>query len=185
MALEASRSLVGDKTIKLFELHHLVIPRAISFQEGDNSGVETLVTLTGAQHHPDQTATANFNYYSVPVLSTGPEQEMELMASETVKIVFGTPDAAELSCTPPEDYNMFTVDTDLFYSALSELGYGYFGPFRVMSSMKRRLKQSSVLVDSYPYTDSDVSEYLVHPSLLDVALEASILAYSASGDERL
>lgn len=127
------------------------------------------MTLTGAQHHPDQTAIASFNYYSRPVLSTGPEPEMELMASETVKIVFGTPDVPEMSCTTPEDYNMFTVDTGLFYSTLSEIGYGYFGPFRVMSSMKRRVKQSSVLVDSYPYMDSDVSKYLVHPSMLDVA----------------
>ena len=185
MALEASRSLAGDKTVELFELHHLVIPRAITFEEEDNSGIETLVTLTGAQYHPDQTASADFACYSVPVLSTGSEQEMELMASGTVKIVFGTPDVAALSCTPPEDYNMSTVDTDLFYSTLSELGYGYFGPFRAMSSMKRRLNQSSVLVDSYPYTDADVSEYLVHPSMLDVAFQASMLAYSAPGDGRL
>ncbi len=185
MALEASRSLVGDKTVELFELHHLVIPRAITFEEGDDSGVETLVTLTGAQHHPDQTATADFACYSVPVLNTGSEQEMELMASGTVKVVFGTPDVAALSCTPPSDYNMSTVDTNLFYSTLSELGYGYFGPFRAMSSMKRRLNQSSVLVDSYPYTEVEVSEYLVHPSMLDVAFQASMLAYSAPGDERL
>ena len=185
MALEASRNLAGEKTVELFELHHLVIPRAITFEEGDNSGVETLVTLTGAQHHPDQTATADFACYSVPVLSTGSEQETELMASGTVKIVFGTPDVVALSCTPLKDYNMSTVDTDLFYSTLSELGYGYSGPFRTMSSMKRRLNQSSVLVDSYSYTDADVSEYLVHPSMLDVALQASMLAYSAPGDERL
>ena len=185
MALEASKSLVGDKTAELFELHHLVIPRAITFEEGDDSGVETLVTLTGAQHHPDQTATAEFACYSAPVLNTGSEQEMELMASGSVKVVFGTPDVAALACTPPSDYNMSTVDTDLFYSTLSELGYGYFGPFRGMSSMKRRLNQSSVLVDSYPYTDVEVSEYLVHPSMLDVAFQASMLAYSAPGDERL
>ena len=185
MALEASRSLVGAKTVELFELHHLVIPRAITFEEGDDSGVETLVTLTGAQYNPDQTATAQFACYSVPVLNTGSEQEMELIATGTVKVVFGIPDVAALSCTPPEDYDMSTVDSDLFYSTLSELGYGYFGPFRAMSSMKRRLNQSSVLVDSYLKTDVEVSEYLVHPSMLDAAFQTSMLAYSAPGDERL
>ena len=185
MALEASRSLADEKNVELFELHHLVIPKAITFEEGNNLGVETLVTLTGAQHHPDQTTTADFACYSVPVLSTGSEQEMELMASGTVKIVFGTPDVAVLSCTPLEDYNTSIVDSDVFYSGLSKLGYNYFGPFRAMSSMKRRLNQSSVLVSSYPYTDADVSEYLVHPSMLDVAFQAAMLAYSAPGDERL
>ena len=185
MALEASRSLAGDKTVELFELHDLVIPKAITFEEGDNSGVETLVTLTGAQHHPDQTATADFACYSVPVLSSGSEHDMDLMASGTVKIVFGNPDVAALSCTPPKDYNMSPVDTDNFYSAISELGYNYSGPFKAMSSMKRRYNQASALVSSYPYTDADVSEYLVHPSILDVAFHASMLAYSAPGDERL
>ena len=185
MALEASRSLVGAKIAELFELHDLVIPRAITFEEGDDSGVETLVTLTGAQYYPDQTATAHFACYSVPVLSTGSEQEMEIMASGTVKVVFGTPNVAALSCTPPEDYNMSAVDSDFFYSSLSELGYGYSGPFRTMSSMKRRLNQSSVLVESYSKADIEMSEYLVHPSMLDVAFQASILAYSAPGDERL
>ena len=185
MALEASRSLVGEKNVELFELHHLVIPKAITFDEGDNSGVETLVTLTGAQHHSGQTTTAEFACYSVPVLSSGSEQEMELMASGTVKIIFGTPDVTALSCAPLEDYNTSIVDADVFYAGLSKLGYNYSGPFRTMSSMKRKFNQSSVLVNSYPYTDVDMSEYLVHPSMLDVAFQASILAYSAPGDERL
>ena len=185
MALEASRSLVGAKTVELFELHNLVIPRAITFEEGDDSGVETLVTLTGAQYNPDQTATARFACYSVPVLNSGSEQEMELIATGNVKVVFGITDVAALSCTPPEDYDMSTVDADLFYSTLSELGYDYSGPFKAMSLMKRRLNQSSALVDSYLKTDVEVSEYLVHPSMLDAAFQTSMLAYSAPGDERL
>jgi hybrid polyketide synthase / nonribosomal peptide synthetase ACE1 len=40
-------------------------------------------------------------------------------------------------------------------------------------------------VDTYPYTDADSSVYLVHPKWLDVAFQASMLAYSAPGDERL
>ncbi len=51
--------------------------------------------------------------------------------------------------------------------------------------MKRRLNQSSVLVDTYPYAELDSSIYLVHPTMLDVSFQASMLAYSAPGDERL
>ena len=184
MALEASRSFAGENTVELFELHDLVISRAITFEDGDDSGIETLTTLNGAQQRPDQSATANFACYSVPV-SAGSEREMELMASGTVKITFGIPDFKALSCTPTEEYNMSTVDTDLFYSNLSDLGYGYSGPFRALSSMNRRLNHSSVLVTSYPYADADVSDYLVHPSTLEAAFQASILAYSNPGDERL
>ncbi|KAJ4287123.1 hypothetical protein N0V88_007745 [Collariella sp. IMI 366227] len=187
MALEASRILAGDKTVEMFELHNLVIPKAITFEEGDNLGVETLVTLTGADYPPDKTATADFACYSTPVLSAGSEHDMELTASGTVKIVFGTPHVATLStCTSPEDdYNMSAVDAEYFYSTISELGYNYSGPFKTLSFPKRKLNNSSALVDSYIYLDTDVSSYLVHPSMLDVAFQASMLAYSAPGDERL
>lgn len=185
MALEASRSFAADKTVELFEIQDLSIPRAITFEEGDNSGVETLVTLTEIRHHQNQTATASFSCYSVPIVGSGSEQEMELMARATVKIVFGSPSVDALSCTPLEDYNMYPIDTDRFYSTLTRLGYGYSGPFRTISGMKRRLGRAIGVIGSYTYTDVDVSKYLIHPSTLDVAFQASMLAYSAPGDERL
>ena len=185
MALEASRSLATDNKVELFELYNLSIPRAITFEEGDTLGVETLVTLTAIEHHQDQIVTADFSIYSCPNISTGSEHDMELMASGTVKVSLGSPDIAALSCTPVEDYNMSAVDPDRFYAALSKLGYGYSGSFRGMSSMKRRLNQSSALVDTYAYTDNESTLYLVHPSMLDVAFQSSMLAYSAPGDKRL
>lgn len=188
MALEASRSLAADRAVELFELHDLTIPRAITFEDDVNSGVETLITLTAitapqSQNTTTTTTTADFSCYSCPTLGT--EHEMELMASGSVKIVFGIPSVEALSSTPLDDSNMSAIDTDRFYTSLGKLGYGYNGTFRGMSSLKRRLNQSSVLVDTYPYTDADLSVYLVHPTMLDVAFQASMLAYSAPGDERL
>lgn len=187
MALEAANSLAADKTVELFELHDLSIPRAITFEEDVNFGVETLVTLTAitAPSHQNQTSTitADFSCYSCPTIAS--EHEIELMASGTVKIVIGEPSLAALTSTPLEVSNMSDIDADRFYSSLGKLGYGYSGTFRGMSSLKRRLNQSSVLVDTYAYTDADQSVYLVHPTMLDVAFQASMLAYSAPGDERL
>lgn len=185
MALEASRSLVADSKVELFELYGLSIPRAITFEEGDTLGVETLVTLTAIEHHQDQIVTADFSIYSCPNISTGSEHDMELMASGTLKLSLGNPGIEKLPCSPVEDYNMSAVDPDRFYAALSKLGYGYSGSFRGMSSMKRRLNQSSALVDTYAYKESESTMYLVHPSMLDVAFQSSMLAYSAPGDKRL
>lgn len=185
MALEASKRLAGHRSVQMFELHDLTIPRAITFEEGDSNGVETLVALTTAQHDQDRAITAEFACYSTPVITSGSDQEMELMARGSVKVVLGDPDVAALSCTLAEDYNMTTFDANRFYSTLAELGYGYHGPFRTMSAMKRRLNQSSVIIDAYLYTDADQSGYMVHPSTLDVAFQSSILAHSAPGDGRL
>ncbi|KAI0439973.1 lovastatin nonaketide synthase [Xylaria telfairii] len=192
LALEASRSLTSGKAVKLFEVNDLHILKAITFEEDVDSGIETLVTLTAIMNSDQQdnnysnqktTVVADFSCYSPS--PAGAEPEMELMASGTVKIVFGTPMATTLSCTPLNVSNMSTVDTDRFYSSLSKLGYGYNGPFRGMSSLKRRFNQSSVLVSTFPSTDADSPSYMVHPTWLDVAFQASMLAYSAPGDERL
>lgn len=115
MAIESSKILAADRTVKTYELHDLSIPRATVIDDADNASVETLVTLTKIQYHQDQTATADFSCYALAVTSTGSKQEMAINASGTVKIIFGEPDVDALSCTPLEDYNLRAVDSDEFY----------------------------------------------------------------------
>jgi hybrid polyketide synthase/nonribosomal peptide synthetase ACE1 len=188
MAIEACRMVASDsnKTVELFELHNLSIPRAITFEEGDVSGVETLAVLTAIEYHEDQTVTAAFSIYFAPNVSTGSDHDMELAAKGTVKMLLGSPDLAALPCAAAaEDYNMSEVDSDRVYAMFSKLGYGYSGPFRGLSSTKRRLNHATALVDTYAYSDDDSTFYLVHPSMLDVAFQSSMLAYSSPGDGRL
>ena len=188
MAIEACRTVASDinKTVELFELHNLSIPRAITFEEGDISGVETLAALTAIAYHEDQTVTAAFSIYFAPNVSTGSDHDMELAASGTVKMLLGSPDIAALPyAAAAEDYNMSEVDSDRVYAMFSKLGYGYSGPFRGLSSTKRRLNHATALVDTYAYSDDDSTFYLVHPSMLDVAFQSSMLAYSSPGDGRL
>lgn len=182
IAFEAARYLSAGKPVKVFELTDLSIPRAMTFDEGDHFGVETLVTLTDIRHHQDQTTTGRFSCYSLPVVGSGSEQEMDLVAHASVKVIFGTPGLDTLGCLMAEEYNMSTVDTERFYSTLDKLGYGYSGPFRTISGIRRKLGTALAEIDWEPV---DPSSYLIHPSTLDVALQASMLAYSAPGDERL
>ncbi|ORY18402.1 hypothetical protein BCR34DRAFT_596328 [Clohesyomyces aquaticus] len=189
MALEAARLyLIGRKaTVEILELHDLKIPKAIAFNEGDDSGVETLVTLTGIRSEDPKTLVADFSCFSCQVSNTGSEaHEMELMASGTISMILGAPDAAALSAPPaPDTSNMADVDAERFYSSLTDLGYNYSGHFRTMSSMKRRLNQSTSLVSTYPYDNENDAALLVHPSMLDVAFQTAFVAYSAPGDGRL
>lgn len=196
MALEAGRRLIEERnksdTVELYELHDLQIPKAITFD--DDVGIETLVSLTQVRQEQDNIIAADFSCYSCPsspTVSTAEQPEFDLMASGTVHIVLGTRSTAALSCSPaPDTSNMSDVDIDRFYSSLLQHGYGYSGHFRTMSSIKRRLNHASVNVATYPYAgNDDVDErqtvYLVHPTMLDVAFQSSILAFSAPGDGRL
>ncbi|KAI0172766.1 lovastatin nonaketide synthase [Hypoxylon sp. FL1284] len=186
MAIEACRKVAGDKSVQLFELSDLSIPKAITFEAEDTSGVEILVTLTAIKHHQDENVTADFSIHAVPNVSTGSDHDLELVASAAVSILLGDPATGVLPCTSvSEDYNMSEVDPDRVYASFEKLGYGYTGPFRGLSSTKRRLNQASALVDTYSYSKDEATFYLVHPSMLDVAFQSSMLAYSSPGDERL
>ncbi|KAK4675878.1 putative Hybrid PKS-NRPS biosynthetic cluster [Podospora pseudoanserina] len=180
MSIEAARTLATEQPVSFFELNDLAIPRAITFEEDVNSSVETLVTLTNITTKGNVTS-ASFAVYS----SSSAESELELMASGSLTITFGNSSPATLASSPLAETNMSTVDADRFYTSLSKLGYGYSGSFRGMSSLKRSLNRASTLVSTYPYTSQDLTPYLVHPTMLDVAFQASMLAYSAPGDERL
>ena len=182
MALEAGKKLAGDRSIKVLEVHDLTIGKAISFDEGPNFAVETLVTLTGISTYQNmKPTTADFAVYSCP--NTG-STDMELVSSGKINIIFGTPSFSTLSSTPLHDSNMTEIDSDRFYSSLVSLGYGYDGPFRTLSSMKRRLNQARAIVSTYGY-DDDNDPLIVHPTMLDVAFQASFLAQSSPGDEQL
>lgn len=188
MALEAARnySVLVDRSVELFELHDLSIPKAIILEEDANSGVEILITLIVSTHGQSKsTTTAEFSCYSCSSTS-GSQKDMELTARSTVRVVFGTPSDEALSCIPLDDFNnMSKFEAERFYSSLSTLGYNYSNNFRGLSSLKRRLNRASVLVNTYPYNDTESAEYVLHPSMLDVAFQACILAYSAPGDGRL
>ncbi|KAK4199547.1 putative dual specificity polyketide synthase [Triangularia verruculosa] len=180
MSLEAAKTLATEP-VSFFELNDLAIPRAITFEDDANASVETLVTLTNIVSSKSN-KTASFAVYS----SSSADADMDLMASGSVKIAFGNPSPSTLSSTPLLETNMSSVDPERFYTSLSKLGYGYAGNFRGMTSLKRRLNQAATLVSTYPYdSDLDITPYMVHPTMLDVAFQASMLAYSAPGDERL
>lgn len=97
-------------------------------------------------------------------------------------IVYGCPSSTTLASTPLEKSILNDIDTDQFYSSISEIGYGYSGPFRGMSSIKRKLDQASALVSTYIDTDAK-DTLLVHPSWLDVATQSSLVANSHPEDE--
>ncbi|KAK4500047.1 hypothetical protein PRZ48_008233 [Zasmidium cellare] len=185
LAIEASRTLSQDKAIETIDLRNLTIPRAITFEEDTSSGVETLVTLTSiVEEKLSNTATAEFSCYSCP--ADGAEHSLDLMASCSIQVTFAdSSNIVEQSSTRVQDSMLTGVEVDRFYDSLGKLGYGYSGPFRTLSELKRKFNQSSGFVDSYAYDDLDETVYLVHPTWLDVAFQASMLAYSAPGDERL
>lgn len=171
-ALESAKYLAEDRPIELIELQDLVIGRPITFDDNE-SGVEILFTLNRLQKKgdDDRLVTADFKYHS----AIGASEKMTLVASGSIQIRIGEPVEATLPPRAPPAANMIDVDSGLFYSSLSALGYGYTGPFRALSGMKRRLDMGTGLVTNTPSTGP--GSLLVHPAMLDAAFQSAFLAF--------
>ncbi|OOF97571.1 hypothetical protein ASPCADRAFT_129251 [Aspergillus carbonarius ITEM 5010] len=183
-ALEAASFLADGKEIRLVEVEDLVIHQAMVFDnDSPDSSIEVRFSVGGVSHvYDDATVTGHFTYeyYS----SNG---SLELAASGKMCVTLG--DACQQTLPASDatrDSAMVNVPTDVFYSSLYDMGYGYTGPFKALSGLSRRLGKAVGLLDTTlaEYNDAN-SRMTVHPGMLDAAIHSVILAYSYPRDGKL
>ena len=183
MALEACKVVAGlDRDIKLIELENLSIGRPITFDD-DNIGVEVIFTLANILTDPQNSdiLTAHFTCHS----PAGKEsQSLAMTSSGKATITFGEPSECTLPSKSESTADMLNVDTERFYENLSDLGYGYSGPFKALDSLKRYLDLGTGLVSQLQHSDEH-ERLMVHPAMLDATFQSVFLAYSWPGDGRL
>jgi hybrid polyketide synthase/nonribosomal peptide synthetase ACE1 len=179
--IEAVRQLpqVGGSTIRLIDISNFRILQAMSFGE-DDSGIEILSTLENIRKDDEhQSIQAHFTYSSA---SGRDPDTFVLTASADVEILLGEPSKSLLPARQADPPNLVDVTDDRFYGTLTDLGYGYTGPFRALSSLRRKLGKAVAQVAIPP---SDASALLVHPGTLDGAIQAVLLAFCDPGDGQL
>ncbi|GKZ85679.1 putative Hybrid PKS-NRPS biosynthetic cluster [Aspergillus niger] len=183
VAVEAAAEISKGSEIRLIELQDLILSSALRFDEED-SRISTLFTLTEIQHlHEEQSSysslTARFQFYSAGSQDPSP---MLLNAEGRLIIDYGPGSNDTLPRRPELDSNLVEVDQDRLYESLKELGYGYTGPFRALSSLKRKAGAVHGVV-SRPNDQEE--QLMMHPAMVDSAIQSILLAASWPGDGRL
>lgn len=109
------------------------------------------------------------------------------MATGRLSITLGEPSPEMLPASDPcAESHMVDVPTDVFYAALADVGYGYTGPFKALSALKRKLgKASGALAMTTTAYDGGDAVLAVHLGVLDAAIHSVILAYSYPRDGQL
>lgn len=179
-ALEAARALVRQERIRLIEVYDLVIGQAMIFDD-DDSGVETLFTVTDIAIYNDEMLTANFSFYSS---GNAESSAVILNASGRLQVLLGQPSESVLPPRGPPGFNLIEVESERFYASLDEVGFEYSGPFRVLTSLKRKLGAATGRIVNSASSDP-TNPLMVHPAMLDCAIQSVILAYCWPGDGRL
>ncbi|PYI00038.1 beta-ketoacyl synthase domain-containing protein [Aspergillus ellipticus CBS 707.79] len=180
-ALETVPYLVSERDqMQLIEVGEFIIHQAMVFDE-DDAGIEVLTSISDICRDDPTRLTAKFTYSA----AMGKERDnLTLVASGGLEVILGASSAQTLPSRGPAEPNMIEVETDRFYSALEELGYGYQGPFRALSAITRKLGKASGQVAMTP-TEPTEPTLIVHPAMLDAAIQSVILAYSYPNDGQL
>jgi acyl transferase domain-containing protein/phospholipid N-methyltransferase/NADP-dependent 3-hydroxy acid dehydrogenase YdfG len=179
MAVEAIRSVTlqrnPDASIGLIRLDDINIPKAVAFDD-DSSTVEAIFSISSV-NFTEHEVTAEWACYSaaegVPDLS--------LNASGRVigRLCSAEPGALPVMTT--DAYNLVDVDEDHFYKNLSKIGYTYTPPFQGLSNIRRKLDYSvGELTDQSG--DGWDDDLVVHPGMLDSALQTVFAAWSYPSD---
>lgn len=181
-ALEAARLIVGEQSIALIELKNFEIHQAVVLPE-DDAGVEVLIELVNVSTTRSDRVEAEFTYSASRGANT---EDLVLAASASVVIKLGAPSTSLLpeKSIDSQLTHASNVDTESFYSALAEIGYNFSGRFRLLSNLTRKNKKSlsSVTIDA---SDLDEEGLLLHPTEIDAAFQAILLAQAYPNDEQL
>ena len=180
MALEAARNLAPFEVIRLMELQHFSIHKALSFSN-ENAGVEILFVLSNIREESGY-ITTDFGCHACLNKDAG---DFTSMASGQLKITLGEPSHSTMPLRPEWANNFIDTDVDFFYESMLELGYGYTGMFRGMTEMQRTNAGSRGSLTIPQDEVSALQDWVIHPATLDVAFTAEFAAVGAPGDGRL
>ncbi|KAJ5703384.1 hypothetical protein N7493_011773 [Penicillium malachiteum] len=177
-AVELLLEQFGRGSIRLVEFRDVLIGQALVLEE--NTGVEVVYSLSISESSKTA-AKMSFNCYSD---ANKGSSEMSLHASAQIEVELGDPDLENLPPGTQSRGSFLEVETDRFYDFVSQLGFGYTGPFHALSDLKRRMDEATGMI-AVPMVESSDTPLLVHPGSLDAAIQAIMLAYSFPGDSRL
>lgn len=177
-ALESAFYVAVDEPIKLISVENLVIHQAtVLDKDGQESGIEIQFAVNNITRQKASQITAHFTYET----NNGSQEGYQLVASGMLLIDIGQPTHDLLPVSSCHELDTTEVPINSFYSALEEIGYGYTGPFRAFSQLRRRFGEASGVI----MPSESGYEYTIHPALLDVGFQATFAALAYPRDGRL
>ncbi|KGO44322.1 Acyl transferase/acyl hydrolase/lysophospholipase [Penicillium expansum] len=177
-AVESVIQKYGLGSVQLIDFHDVVIGQALVLEE--NGGVETIFRLSIDQVQAN-CVSASFSCHSD---SNKGSSNMSLHASATLQIILGEPTHDILPPQAQPQGSFLDLEADRFYNSVSDLGFGYTGPFQALSNLRRKMDEASGHI-GVPEDSGIERPLIIHPASLDGAIQSIMLAYSFPGDGRL
>ncbi|KAF7155441.1 hypothetical protein CNMCM5623_007512 [Aspergillus felis] len=177
MALDAA-AVLADRTPVLLKLEDVSIQRAMAFND-ENSGLESLFTATIVKSDVREFI-MEFACYS----SMSNDTPMSRNAKGRVIVYFEQAEAEPMPTISTESFNLTDIEIGRFYKSLSTLGYEYEPPFDCIREIKRKQGYAMGKIEDMSGSAWE-DQLIVHPGMMDTALQTISAAYCCPGDGRL
>lgn len=177
MAVEASKRIAKDCSIRLVEVQDLSLLRALVVDESQ-AGVETVFTvriIDGEVCARDGAVVqAEFACHACSDEASG---SLEKRCAGRLIIHFGQPSKNELPARTFGRSNGSPVDMDRFFSSLVDVGLNYQGLFKGLKSANRKMGHAT---GSALWSKAEIGQqHILHPAFLDSAFHAAFAAFSS------
>ena len=181
-AIESSAALAEGRAIDTVEIRDFALGKALVF-DGNNeqAGVETLFALSNISRPRENQVEAGFTFHAA--LRVDAEVLSRLASGRITVTLSGATESGEqgifardVPTRAPEPTDLVPVHEETFYSSLRRLGYEYTDDFRALSRLRRKMDYGSAYA-RVPGHERAEDAMLLHPALLDLALQAIMLAY--------
>lgn len=176
LAMEAAMEAATGRPVQSIELSDFVIQKAIVIDEV--IGTEIVVSLSGINGlEPGySTILAHFTCCS-PVSKESERMGVNAYGSLVITIGEATNDTLLQRERPAAE--LTNEEIDKYYDALASLGYSYSGPFRGLSSLRRRLGFASGSINRPSLEERPL---LFHPAMLDISVHSLFASLGVPGD---
>ncbi|ORY16811.1 hypothetical protein BCR34DRAFT_506815 [Clohesyomyces aquaticus] len=174
MATSAAERLFPDSPLEVIDIEDLRFLLPLSFVD-EHTSIEVILTVTNIVKDQKR-AKADFF-----VDFCSHQRRNELMSAASGKLVlrFG----ADMDRANPESVTqhsvLIDVSPDRFYKSLEDEGFTFTGPFRSITSLRRRMDFAEGEIRLLP------TEMTFHPAVLDGLFQASFAAYGFPGDSSM
>ncbi|CAG8958684.1 hypothetical protein HYFRA_00011526 [Hymenoscyphus fraxineus] len=180
MAVEAISIIAGKSSIGLVSIEDLHIGRAMAFDDEDSS-IETLFHAKIINQNKKEI------HVQFACNSGSPHDHgsaMILNAHGFIKVDLSSQEPQKLPVIEIDDTNTSEVAIGRFYDFLTQLGYNYSWPFHGTTSIRRKANYATGTIEDQSGTEQE-DRLIVHPGMLDTALQTTFAAFCCPGDERL
>ncbi|KAI5920866.1 hypothetical protein F4810DRAFT_713065 [Camillea tinctor] len=178
MALDAIRSLLNGRTASLVEIKDLQLISGLTIDR-ESPGAEILFTLMVTRSE-ESFIDACFTIASCPANGV---TTMKKNAAGSITMFIDDSATEVLPLRQPCESEMLSASPDAFYKMMDDTGLVYSGPYRALSTIRRRLDYcSATLRRRHP---EDTTVLSISPATLDSCFQSAFLSYASPGDKAL